>query len=375
MRLRLLLVTIFACQLAMAQTATEFYEKGNALRKEEKSSEALAAYKEATNLKPDYAAAWYEMGWCNNDLGNYASALSCLRKARVGWNSIAKVHFELGYAFLKLNMYDSSTQSLNRCLEINPDYSTAHKELGNIAYHKDNYELALEKYGKFEQLTKRSITDYIYWYRKGFMLNTQKKYADAIVALDSSKRLKEGYINTHLEMGFAASRLKQSDAAIAHYRRASEIDPTSYIPYNGIGEVYRDFIKNREEAMTYYKKALELKPNERKACFGMGYCLNSLGKYEQAVSYLKTAIEKESDYTAAYVELGYSYYMLKNYLLGLDNLNKAISLNVANTNARYYAGLIYIAQNNRSMAQKMVDELKGLSSKDAPALQEKVNRM
>jgi tetratricopeptide (TPR) repeat protein len=71
-----------------------------------------------------------------------------------------------------------------------------------------------------------------------------------------------------------------------------------------------------------YKKTLVINPKERKACFGMGYCLNRTEKYNEAIPYFKTAIEQESTYTAAYTELGYSYYMMSNNTDALINLNK-----------------------------------------------------
>ena len=67
--------------------------------------------------------------------------------------------------------------------------------------------------------------------------------------------------------------------------------------------------------------------------------------------------------------------MLSNSAAALENFNKALSINPKNENARYYSGLVYISQNNKAMAQKMVDELKTLNSKNADALQEKVNKL
>ena len=375
MRRLLFLGILFTTAVANAQTATEYYDTGVKLKNEKKPQEAITSFKEAVRLKADYHAAWYEMGWCMNDTKDYTGALASLRKARTGWSSVPKVHYELGYAFDKLNLTDSAIKEYNKCLDLNGEYSLAYKQLGTIYYYKDDYDKALGYFADYEQFTKLTITDYLYWYRKGFMLNSQKRFEEATTALKKSLEYKTDYINTPLELGFAASRLKQNDVAINYYKKAIEIDPGSHIAYNGIGEVYRDFIKNREEAMTWYRKALVINSKERKACFGMGYCYNALGKYNDALPYLKTAIEQQSDYTAAYVELGYCYYMLSNYSLGVDNLKKAISLNPANMNARYYCGLIYIAQKNKSLAQQMVNELKELNSKDAPALQEKVNKM
>ena len=368
-------ILLLIAGLSKAQTAMQFYDKGDSLKDEKKIPEALAAFKEAARLDPYLTEAWYSMGWCSNDLKDYTGAINYLHKALDKWSAVPKVHFELGYAFEKTNQYDSATVHLKRCIELKPDYSLAHKEMGNIAYYKDNKESAYDYYKKYEELSKLAITDYLYWYRRGFICNGLKKYDEATYSLNKSKEQKPDYINTHLELGFAACRLKQTDVAIAHYNKAIAIDPKSHIPYNGIGEVYRDVIKDREAAMGWYRKALAINPTERKACFGVGYCLNSLGKYSEAVPYLKTAIEQEDTYTAAYVELGYSYYMQQSYSLALDYLGKAIKLNSANTNARYYSGLIYIAQKNKTMAQKMVDELKGLGSSDASTLQDKVNKM
>jgi tetratricopeptide (TPR) repeat protein len=154
-----------------------------------------------------------------------------------------------------------------------------------------------------------------------------------------------------------------------------QADPASHIPYNGIGEVYRDNIKDMNESISWYKKALEKKKNERKANFGIGYCLNSLGRYDEAIPYLKSAIDVESTYTAAYVDLGYAYYMTNRNSEAISNLEKAISLSPLNENGRYYLGLVYIAQKDRTKAQKMVNELRQLSSKHAEALQAKVDKM
>ncbi len=38
-------------------------------------------------------------------------------------------------------------------------------------------------------------------------------------------------------------------------------------------------------------KALEINPDERKARFGMGYCLNSKQKNNEAIPHLKKAID------------------------------------------------------------------------------------
>ena len=360
---------------AGAQDATTLYNEGVKLKDEKKVNEAYDKFKQAIALKPDYFAALYELGWCQNDRKDYEGAMISLRKARLGWPAVPKVHFELGYAFEKLGKTDSAIKSYNTCLELKPDYSLALKQLGYIYYTADNITGAIEQFKKYEAAVKTPITDYLYWYRKGFCYNANKEYATAKMALQKALEFKTDYTNTYLELGFASTRLKQDEESIGYYMKAIELDPKSHVPYNGIAEVYRDNKKDMNMAMTWYQKALDIKPNERKAHFGMGYCLNSQNKYDEAIPHLRKAIENESTYTAAYVELGYSLYKKGRDSEAIENLNKALSLNPKNENSRYYATLIYVKQNNKAMAQKMVDELKAISSKYVAELQKKVDAL
>ncbi len=368
----LLFTSVFICR---AQTATDYYNKGVAFKNEKKVKEAADAFKEAIALDPDYKEALYELGWCQNDLKDYTGAVISLRKARTMWAQIPKVHFELGYAFEKTDKIDSASASYKRCLELKPDYSLAYKQLGTIAYNQNDNAVAAQNFKKYEEYSKLPITDYLYWYRRGYVNNALKNFEEAKTSLTKSLEFKKDYTNTYLELGFACKNLKQNDEAISNYKKAMELEPKSHVPLNGIGEVYRDNFKNMDEAMIWYQKVLDMNVNERKANFGMGYCLNAKGKYSEAIPYLKKAIEQEATYTAAYVELGYSYYMTSNSALAIENLNKAIGINYKNENSRYYLTLIYISQSNKTLAQKMVDELKVLNSKYVTELQEKVNKM
>jgi len=358
-----------------AQDATALYNEGIKLMQEKKVPEAIDKFKKALVLKPGYTEALYEMGWCLNDLKEYSSAINNLRSARVGWPIVPKVHFELGWAFNKTNQPDSAFQSFNKCLQYKPDYSGAWRELGYILYDRDDYEKALLHFSNYERFAKDSIRDYLYFYRKGYCYNAVKKFDSAVFTLSQSLRFHTKYINTWLELGFAHARLKKEEEAINYYKKAIELDPKSHIPYNGIGEVYRDRKKDREEAMKWYRKALEVKPRERKACFGIGFCLNAQQKYSEAIPYLRIAIEEEDTYTAAYVELGYSLFKTKLYTEAEEKLLKALSLNPKNENGRYYLALLYIDQRDKTKAQQMVNELKELSSKYVTELQNKVHAM
>ncbi len=375
LHIKLFILLLFMALCSFAQDAVTFYNEGLALKTSKDAAGALAKFRKATDLRPGYTEALYEMGWCQNDTKDYTSAIVSLRKARNGWPTAPKVYFELGYAFEKMGQTDSAVKTYNYCLQLKPDYANAVKQLGNIAYNKADYENALMQFAKYEAAVKIAVTDYLYWHQKGFAYNALNNYEAAKASLLKSAEYKTDYFNTWLELGFACTKLKQNDDAINHYNKAIAIDAKSHIPYNGIADVYRDNKKDMDIALTWYQKTLTVKTDERKACYGIGYCYNSKTKYSEAIPYLKKAIEKEPTYTAAYVELGYSYFKINDFIQAQANLNKAIELNPKNETGRYYLGLLYINQKNKTKAQQMADELKVLNSKNAVVLQEKVNGM
>ncbi|HET6769522.1 MAG TPA: tetratricopeptide repeat protein [Chitinophagaceae bacterium] len=371
-----LIITLLFPALVFSQnTVQEWFDKGVKLKSEKRAADAIIAFKEAVKIKSDYKEAWYEMGWCQNDVKDYGGAILSLNKARSLWPGVPKLHFELAYAFEKTNKNDSAVYHYNQVLQLKSDYASAYKQLGYVYYNKSDNENALNHFLKYEQTYKNPINDYLYWYRKGYVQNAVRQFEAAKISLNKSLELKSDYLNTYLELGFASARLKQDEVAIEYYQKGIELDPKSHIPLNGIAEVYRDNKKDMNEAINWYKKTLELNPDERKANFGMGYCNNSLNNYTEAIPYLQKAIQKEPDYIAAYVELGYSQYKSGDNSSALTSFNKALSLNPRNENARYYSALVYISENNKEMAQKIVDELKTLNSRHAATLQEKVSKL
>ena len=369
------LFILLCCQTVQAQDALGLFNEGLKFKEQNKPKEALEKYRKALEINPDYTDAWYESGWCLNDLRDYSGAIASLRKARNGWSRYAKVYFELGYAFEKTGQTDSAIVAYKKCLEISATYSGAYRQLGYIAYENDDYSRGLDYFRNYEKNAKTASADYLYWYRKGFMQNATQQYDSAKVALQKALYLKKDYINTYLELGYAATRLKQAEEAIGYFNSAITIDPKSHIPYNGIGEVYRDVKKDMDMSMYWYGKTLQLNSNERKANFGMGYCLNSKARYADAIPYLRKAIASEDTYTAAYVELGYSLYKTQSYSEAETKLLKALSLNPKNENAHYYVILLYVALRDKSNAQKWLNSLRALNSRYVAELEPKVNAL
>jgi len=360
----------------VAQDVTTLYNEGLELRKAGKYKEAMDKYSQVTLKDPKHFNSLYELGWCHNELGSYDDALIVLRRARNVNPGIAKIHFELGYAFEKKKLYDSALNAYNKCLDLSSDYYSALMHLAFVHYFKEEYADALDFFEEYEAMVDpEDLDDYIYFFRKGYAYNELGEYNSAVEALRTSISLDDTYIESYLELGYASKELRLADDAIKYYQKAIDIDSKRVTGYNGMGQVYRDLKKDYTTAISWFDKSLALDARNQQANYGKAYCLNSLSRYDEALFHAREALKTNSKYSAAYIEVGYAQYMKYNNEEALTNFKKAIEYNSQSTGARYYAGLVYIAQKNKAMAQKMVDELKQLKSSDATALQEKVNAM
>jgi len=93
----------------------------------ERHDEAIKAFKEATRLLPEYAAAYYNLGITYGTAGQHKEAVEALKQAlRHHEKSAAdepfaldEAHFNLGLALLKLGMKSEATAQYQILKSIN----------------------------------------------------------------------------------------------------------------------------------------------------------------------------------------------------------------------------------------------------------------
>ena len=114
-----------------SNTAANSYDEGVKLKNAERYNEALVAFKDAIEKKPDYTDALYEAGWLSNELKEYGNAITYLQKAKQ-LNPSATIFFELAYACDNSGKKDEAKENYKKTLELYPKYYDADKYLGDI---------------------------------------------------------------------------------------------------------------------------------------------------------------------------------------------------------------------------------------------------
>ena len=158
------------------------------LKDQGKLDEAVACYRRALELKPDYAEAHNNLGNALKDQGKLDEAVACYRRALELKPDFAEAHNNLGIALKDQGKLDEAVACYRRALELKPDFAEAHNNLGN----------ALKDQGKLDE---------------------------AVACYRRALELKPDFAEAHNNLGNALKDQGKLDEAVACYRRALELKP------------------------------------------------------------------------------------------------------------------------------------------------------
>ncbi len=143
--------------------------------------------------------------------------------------------------------------------------------------------------------------------------------------------------------GVLTNESRREDA-INFYRKAIELKPDYAFACNNLGTAL--YHQNKlEEAIEQYRKAIELKPDYALAYNNLGIALKAQNKLEEAIEHFLKAIELKPDYALAYNNLGIALKAQNKLEEAIVQYRKAIELKPDYADAYNNLGNALKAQN------------------------------
>jgi tetratricopeptide (TPR) repeat protein len=196
-----------------------FFFRGNAFFFATKYEDAIADYKTALNLNPEFAEAYINRSAVYTIQGDYARA----------------------------------TADYKTALNLNPDDADVYNIRGNIYSYQGNYDQAIADYTTAIKLNPENAVAYN---NRGNDYGAQRNYDQAIADYTTAINLNPEFADAYYNRGIAYSALRNYDQAIADYTTAIKLNPKfadAYInkasTYQRMGnitgalEAYRGFIQ------------------------------------------------------------------------------------------------------------------------------------
>lgn len=141
------------------------------------------------------------------------------------------------------------------------------------------------------------------------------------------------------ERGYKLFENRNFNEAIQYYTRALELKPNFFEAYENCGESY-DALGNFKEAIENYTKAIELKPEDGKTYYNRGVLRNKSGDFKNAVQDFDEAIRLNFNNVNVYASRGNVHRLLGQLDKALEDYGEVIRLNPTDPDAYNSRGVI-----------------------------------
>lgn len=182
---------------------------------------ALAEFRQILERDPDSAAAHMLSGEALDGLGRTVEAIPEFEAAAKTAPREPNVNFGLGYLYWKLHKYDEAKSAFENELSIDPAHAQALAYLGDMELKKNAPEKALPLLNKATQLRNDIRIAYL---DIGAILSDQKKYPQALAALQRAEKLDPAQPDAHYRLARLYRAMGNSAAAQREFAKVSELE-------------------------------------------------------------------------------------------------------------------------------------------------------
>jgi tetratricopeptide (TPR) repeat protein len=167
-------------------------------------------------------------------------------------NYEAEMYFCIGTEKRRQDRLTEAVPPLKAALELNPDYSDAHGELGYVRYQLGEREAAMIHLEKALELNPDLDSAH---YNLATALLDEGKVGEAIPHLQEALRIYPINAEVHYKLGSALGQQGKPREAIVHFEKALEINPRSYGIHYNLG-LARLQLGERDQGLEHLRKAL-----------------------------------------------------------------------------------------------------------------------
>ncbi|MFN6364504.1 MAG: tetratricopeptide repeat protein [Aphanizomenon sp.] len=310
-------------QIVFAQnTVEQLFKQGETAEAVRNNSQAETIWREILRVEPNNGKAYNNLGNALRRQGKLAEALAAHQKALQLNHNDAEAYVGIGNVLNAQGKPEEALASHKKAIQLNPKLAIAYNGLGNALYNQEKLEEAVTAFQKAIEFDPKYTIAYN---NLGIALSDQKKLDEAVAAFQKTIELDPKFAYAYNNLGIALYDQKKLDEAIAAYRKAIELDPKYAKAYNNLGIALKDQ-KKLDEAVTAYQKAIELDPKYATAYYNLGIALYNQEKLEEAVAAYQKAIELDPKYATAYNNLGNALSDQKKLDAAVAAYQKALSL-------------------------------------------------
>jgi tetratricopeptide (TPR) repeat protein len=236
--------------------AEVFDSLGTASQGCQRTGDAIAAFRRAIELDPEFTLAHVNLGVVLATNGRVDEAIAEYHLALKSDPSCAMAHYNLGVAFRDRGQLDEAIGQFRAALESDPELAKANSDLGTIFQKQGKLDEAIALLQKALQVNPNLAMAHN---NLASCLRSRGQRQEAIVEFQKALAADPRCAAAHFNMAAVFSDQGRVDEAISHFQDALKIDPTLAIAHNELG-VLLSKRGQYDEAIRHFDEALRFNP-------------------------------------------------------------------------------------------------------------------
>ena len=188
---------------------------------------------------------------------NFNKALDYAKKAVEESPKNVELQLNLASLYNRLQFFEESLKTYQKAIELNPLATEAHYNIGILKYNKGNFAGARNAFRKVINQAPKSFNAY---FNMGQIYSDEGVYDKAVKYFQKVLSLNPNQGSAYQRIGMIDHFKGNLESALKNYKTASEKGVTGIEIFTLLGNGNKD-IGNTEQAAFYYRKVLELDPN------------------------------------------------------------------------------------------------------------------
>lgn len=169
----------------------------------------------------------------------------------------------------------------------------------------------------------------------------------------------------HFNMGVESAKKGNLNEAMTEWKKAVEIDPKYIKARNYLARSY--YTKERfDDALNEYKKIVELDPTDAMAQASIGFVYRIKGMYDDAITASNKALQINPQLAEAYYCLGQSYVQKKMYAEAIDAYKKTLEIKPTYADALFELGIAYNGAGKTEESKQAFEAFDKIKDKTTP---------
>lgn len=312
------IITICFALPSFAQTtdsATYFYQKGVEEKTAKRYLVASQNFDKAIKLNPKYTAAYIDNGYAN----------------------------------LEMRKTDGAINNFTKANELEPENTTAIKELMNLYFSYRQYAKAVafaQKCATCEGADKVIAISYF----------QQEDYGKAEKALLALLAKQPNDAEANYTLGRTYMEMEQEKKAISYYDKAVHLDTAKSAWLHELALLYYT-VNDYKNAVVYFNKAANNGfPQSNDFSENLGYSYIYAGEFDKGEKILLALLEKKPGNKDILRDIAQAYYDVKLYDKSLEFCQKLMEMDAKDAKALYQAGMCFQKKGQKDRGQAMCDK-------------------